>query len=283
MIIPVIILNYNSSSDCRKCVEFLQQQIGIDLDIIIVDNCSQPDDIKSVEKLCVEQGLTFLKSEENKGFSAGNNIGLRYAAEKDYKYALVANPDMEFPDPDYIAGLVKKVDEDEIIAVLGSNIIDADGRHQNPVRSISFWEELFWPIEMIRYKLSKKSLNNVLDNHPSRYCPIITGCCFMIRINFLKSINFLDESIFLYCEEVILATQVERSNKKLYYLAEKTAIHRHIKGEKGNPIKRLQILCQSRDYKNRHYTNYNKVQIYLLASSLKIRIWIQSLISQLLQ
>lgn len=47
--IAIIILNYNSSADCRKCVGFLLRQQGVDLEIIIVDNCSRPDDRQAVE------------------------------------------------------------------------------------------------------------------------------------------------------------------------------------------------------------------------------------------
>lgn len=276
--IPVIILNYNSFSDCKKCTSFLQQQTDISLEIIIVDNCSREDDRKAVQELCRTNKYTFIPNEENRGYNAGNNIGLRHARDKGYRYALIANPDMEFPESEYVATLANKMDQDDTIAVLGSNIIDADGQHQNPIRFIYFWEEFFWPIEMLRSKLSKKSLNNVLASRPSRYCPVVSGCCFMIRIDFLESINFFDENIFLYCEEGILATQVERAGKRLYYLSEKTAIHKHIKSEKGNPIKRLLILCQSRNYKNKYYSDYNKIQIYLLALSQKTKIWILSLI-----
>ena len=40
MKIPVILLNYNSSGDCRKCVSFLKRQEGVETEIVIVDNCS---------------------------------------------------------------------------------------------------------------------------------------------------------------------------------------------------------------------------------------------------
>ena len=80
MKIPVILLNYNSSSDCRKCVGFLKRQEGVDLEIIIVDNASS--DAVEVNELCKEQGLTFISADANRGYNAGNNIGLRYAASK---------------------------------------------------------------------------------------------------------------------------------------------------------------------------------------------------------
>ena len=38
--IPVILLNYNSLADCRECVADLKSQEGVELEIVIVDNCS---------------------------------------------------------------------------------------------------------------------------------------------------------------------------------------------------------------------------------------------------
>ena len=82
MKVAVIILNYNSSADCCKCVADLKQQEGAELEIIIVDNCSRKEDALAVEKLATEQGCTFIAAKENRGYNAGNNIGLRYAANK---------------------------------------------------------------------------------------------------------------------------------------------------------------------------------------------------------
>ena len=106
MKIATIILNYNSSADCRKCIGFLKAQQGVELEIVVVDNCSRDDERKAVETLCKEQGCTFIANNENKGYNAGNNVGLRYAAEKGYEYALIANPDMEFPQTDYQSNLL---------------------------------------------------------------------------------------------------------------------------------------------------------------------------------
>ena len=43
MKVAVIVLNYNSSTDCRKCISDLKRQEGVELEIIIVDNCSRED------------------------------------------------------------------------------------------------------------------------------------------------------------------------------------------------------------------------------------------------
>ena len=81
MKVAVIILNYNSSADCCKCVADLKRQEGVELEIIIVDNCSRTEDALAVENLASEQGCTFIAAAENRGYNAGNNIGLRYTIE----------------------------------------------------------------------------------------------------------------------------------------------------------------------------------------------------------
>ena len=52
MRVAVVILNYNSSNDCRKCVSFLKRQEGVELELVLVDNCS-PDGDK-VKTFCEE-------------------------------------------------------------------------------------------------------------------------------------------------------------------------------------------------------------------------------------
>ena len=81
MKVAVIVLNYNSSDDCRKCVADLKRQDGAELEIIIVDNCSRKEDASAVEQLAAEQGCTFIAAAENRGYNAGNNFGLRYTIE----------------------------------------------------------------------------------------------------------------------------------------------------------------------------------------------------------
>ena len=279
MKIVVIILNYNSFDDCRKCISFLNRQEGVDLELVVVDNCSQ--DRSKIEVFCQEQGCTFIASKENKGYNAGNNIGLHYAAEKGYKYAIIANPDMEFPQTDYVAKLISVMEKDTDVMVVGSDIIGPHSVHQNPLNFVSFWAELFWPIDMVKRKfLEKKNTMNNLSKK-SGYCPMLSGCCFGIRMSFCKQINYFDESVFLYCEEPILAYQVKKSGYKLYYTKDCYAIHRHIKSSKGNPYKRFMILCDSRNYKNKYYSNYNFFQRGLLYITHETRKLIMFLMSKL--
>lgn len=271
MKIAVIILNYNNSTDCSKCIGFLKQQQGIEQEIIVVDNCSREDDRNAVEALCNEQNCTFIANCENKGYNAGNNVGLRYAAEKGYEYALIANPDMEFPQKDYLAALLTKMQEDKDIVVCGSDIVGTDGIHQSPMYRDGNWRGSFGWIRDILGKKKKSDAYDFIDNYKeNHYCHKVSGCCFMIKMSYLKEINFFDEKVFLYCEEAILSRQVEMSGKRMYYLATAQAVHRHIKSEKGNPAKRFRIWGKSRCYFIDRYSNDHLIGKQIAKLSMKM-------------
>ena len=256
MKIAIIILNYNSSADCRKCISYLKQQVGIEQEIIIVDNCSTVNECKAVETLCKEQGCTFIANGENRGYNAGNNVGLRYAAEKGYEYALIANPDMEFPQKNYLATLIEAMRANEDVVVCGSDIIGPDGIHQSPMGRDGNWQGSFAWIRDIFRKKRQSDAYDFIDNHKeSHYCHKVSGCCFMIKTSFLKEINFFDEKVFLYCEEAILSRQVEQAGKKMYYLATSQAVHHHINNEKGDPVRRFKVWGKSRCYFIDRYSN----------------------------
>ena len=280
--VAVILLNYNTASDCRKCISFLKKQQGVNLEIILVDNCSRPEEVAEAEKISLAEGCTFIANRENRGYNAGNNIGLRYAAEQGYEYAVIANPDMEFPQTDYLHKLVSVMENDKSIVVVGSDIVTPEGIHQNPMMRDCGWKgSLGWITGFFRKK--KEDTYDFIDNYEANhYCSKVSGCCFLIRMDFVQSIGFFDERVFLYCEEAILSRQAEQAGKKMYYLADAQAIHAHIKSEKGNPVKRFRNWKHSRLYYIDRYSGDSwwgrqiakcsmRMYVFVITTALKLR------------
>ncbi|WP_270738363.1 glycosyltransferase family 2 protein [Coprobacter fastidiosus] len=260
MKIPIIILNYNSEEDCRKCVSFLKKQQGVETEIILVDNCSRAENLETLRTLAAEQQCTLLENKENLGYNAGNNIGLRYASEKGYKYALISNPDMEFPQEDYVASVVNKMEENEEIVVCGSDIIDVDDHHQNPMFKDKFFHDVNSIIKVLFKRKGSDTDGNVDNYKDNHYCAKVSGCCFLLRMDFVKEIGFFDDNVFLYCEEAILSRQVEIAGKKMYYIADSQAVHAHISSTKGNPVKRFENWESARMYFIDRYSGYNVIK-----------------------
>ena len=255
MKIAAIILNYNSVADTMKCIEFLQKQkLNEELHVIVVDN-SLPDYRLQITDY-IQLSTELIRAEENRGYSAGNNIGLRRATEIGAKYALVINPDMELVDVNYIARLVEVMERDEDIVVAATDIVTPEGIHQNPMLPDGDWHSAFGWVKEIFNRKKPVDTYSFIDNYKeSHVCAKVSGCCLMLRMSFVEEIGYFDEYPFLYCEEAILARQVEMAGKKMYYLADTQAVHRHIKSEKGDPVKRFKHWERSRIY---FYKRYSK-------------------------
>lgn len=265
--VAVIILNYNSHADTAKCISLLQKQKGVTLEIVVVDNASTPDDLTALRSLCESAQCTLIPTSENRGYNAGNNIGLRYAHAQGYDYALVANPDMEFPDEHYVATLLHEMQAQQAV-ITASDIVTPEGMHQNPLHADGDWRSAWqWVGEWLRPQRPKDTyafIDNYGHSHP---CAKVSGCCFLIRMAFVVEIGFFDEGVFLYCEEAILARQAQQAGGRLYYTTATQAIHRHVKSEKGNPLPRLRHWKRSRHYYIDHYSGDHRLGRWIAKSS----------------
>ena len=254
--VMAVILNYNSYDDTVKCFDYLKKQEGVDLKVCIVDNKStenRQDDLRQL----ADQDTFVIINEDNKGFSAGNNIGLKKAAEENCNYSLIINPDVEIRDKDYLKKLSDLMDEDKTIAVAGTDIVKADGKHQNPLREPYFLEEVFWRMAIAKNKLSKK-IPYVKNYSKSGVCQKLSGCCFMVDMNFMKDVGFLDEGVFLYSEESILAAQVRDKGLIEYYCADLSVNHLHKDSEGADKEKLMRYSVESKKYFIEKYGCYGK-------------------------
>lgn len=254
-----VILNYNSREDTQKCVRYIKEQSYKNLDIVIVDNAStNEDEIAVLEKISESQNIKLIVNKKNKGFSAGNNIGLRYAVSIGGDWAMIINPDVELRDKDYICKVFEQIKEWPDAVVAGTNIVLPNGNAQNPMNDKTLSEEILWLMPKIRKTLGIRP-KRVIDNSKTRYCNQLTGCCFFVDMEFMKKINYLDENVFLYCEERILASQVSSLGYKEVFLSDITANHEHYveKKQDNSVAAKMRIMIDSRIYWIKKYSDYS--------------------------
>ena len=152
------------------------------------------------------------------------------------------------------------------IVVCGTNILGVNNDRQNPWAFPSVWSEILLVSYIVRLCGNRRSVMPPI----SRYCDILTGCCLMVRLDFIAALGYFDENVFLYCEEIILGRQVKQHKKRMYYLHEVTAIHHHIESAKGSLIKRYKLFWKSRWYYLKKYSSYNKFILLVIFLSQKM-------------
>lgn len=273
--VTAVILNYNSSDDCQKCVAYLQKQTYQNLTTIIVDNAS-PDPNEKVALKNIERatGVQLIFNNENRGFSAGNNVGLREAVKCGADWMIVINPDVELRNPEYVSYVMAQIDKWPEAAVVGTDTRLPSGEKQNPMREVTPFEEIFWPLEMLKQKLGMWDGYRAEDK--TGYCEKVSGCCFFISREYVEKANYLDEIVFMYCEEPILAKSVVNNGYKELYIREVTANHEHYNHKKpGNSSSKMQLFLKSRLYYIQKYSGYNSFQkkVAMASRNLQCKLW----------
>jgi|GEM_PF-434836 len=292
--IASVVLTHNSDADIVISLPQLRAQKSIDHSVIIVDNASTlaclqrmqtwlrhecPDavigTISELEswiranpaQVQVNRRVYLVLNPENRGYSAGNNVGIRLAERMGAGAVLIANPDMRIDNPHYIADLTQALFADEKNYIAASRIIGIDGKSQNPLRESTFWEEFTWPRSYFGKLFGGGSYVLSSPEKEPICVPKVSGCCLMLRMSFLKATDYLDENVFLYCEEPILSARSRMSGGRIIYAPKITAIHAHVRGEKGNTGKRMLLFIKSRKYYLENYSGYNWLQLQLLSLS----------------
>ena len=263
--IGIVILNYMNWDDTIECVQSIQKFEYSELyHIYIVDNNS-PNTIDYDLKFLINNSkVTLIWNKENKGYSAGNNIGIKMAKEHNCDAILISNSDVRFEE-NSIELMYQYLNKHTNVGIVGPKIILKDGSAQrnNLLKKTTLKEKY-----LIRTKLNtifrKLSIQYFGTERSYDYeCTVyaVSGCCFMISKNCINKIEYLDENTFLYDEELILGLMMERYTiKTVYYPA---AIVRHLHGQSTKYTKPFAFACMisSEIYYCINYLNAKKLAI----------------------
>lgn len=256
--VAVVILNYKSWRDTLNEIDMCHKEIGIDYEnIIVVDNASPNESKEELEKNS-QLGYRFIYSTENNGYASGNNIGLKYAFNQGYKYALILNNDILFNDKEFLKKLLEVVDKDNKIAVVNPDIYSPSGYLFN---RDSTRPNLFdYTIGMYLYKKRGRKIQDI-DKYGYVYRP--QGCCMLVDLNKLNQVDYMDDSTFLYYEEVILAERLLNKGFRCACCTDTSIIHNHSTTVKSsfelNEI--IKIKNKSFSYYLKEYRHYSNLKI----------------------
>ena len=141
------------------------------------------------------------RERENVGFARANNQGLALATGR---YVLLLNPDTEV-HAGALEALVAFMDAHPRAGACGARLLNADGSLQPACHPMltpgrEFWRLLFlerlWP--RATYPLGR------WDTVTPRRVEVIKGACLLLRRAALDQVGVLDDSYFMYTEEVDL-------------------------------------------------------------------------------
>ncbi|MDR1720407.1 MAG: glycosyltransferase family 2 protein [Dysgonamonadaceae bacterium] len=229
MKLSVIIVNYNVKYYLEQCLLSLKASIrNQDIEILVVDNHSSDGSLEYLRPGFPD--IVFIANNENTGFSKANNQAIRFAKGE---YLLLLNPDTVIGEHT-LDTLCRFMDEHADAGALGVKMIDGHGCFL-PESKRGFpspWNSLckMTGISKIfpRSPLFGKYHLKYLDENSIHQVDVLAGACMMLRKTALDQAGLLDESFFMYGEDIDLSYRISQAGYHNYYVPEKII---HYKGE----------------------------------------------------
>lgn len=117
--VGIVLLNWNSYEDTARCLSSIQESEYDNKFVIVIDNGSSDKSGDRLKNDFPECTVKF--NEENRGFAAGCNSGIKYCLEQEADYVLLLNNDIKVSS-DFLKPLVETAENNENVAGVGGVI-----------------------------------------------------------------------------------------------------------------------------------------------------------------
>lgn len=204
----IVYLTYNSSEQIKNNFNKLVTNLSEPTKLKIIDNASADDGAD----LLSNAGYEVVRNEENNGFSAGINQGIRdLIANGVDEWIFIVNPDVVCGEK-WDAKLLQLSQNNEKCGIIGATLLDRFGKivHSGGIirdtRALLRWPALY-PIGNGLHVVSNDGLCATRFVHDderyaeSRKCYWVTFAVAALNVNMINDIGLLDEKYFLYSSD----------------------------------------------------------------------------------
>jgi len=204
----------------------LAQDGTVDFEVIVVDNGSSDGSADMVRERFAEVRL--IANDSNVGFARAQNQAF---ASSTGRYVLLMNPDSFLPDSDALAKIVRYLDRERSVAILGLRVLNPDGSLQFSARRFpTFGAALFRHTILGRLFPKNRFVREYVmadwDHSEPREVDWVSGCAMVIRRAALELIGPLDERFYMYCEDVDICYRARKKGLSVRYYPSVTCVHR---------------------------------------------------------
>lgn len=231
-VVSVVIPFYNIENYIEKCLKYIVGQTYRNLEILCVDNNSQDNSIKIVEKyLNTDNRIKLIKNKENLWPGGARNVGIK-SATGEYIYFIDGD---DFIDDDYIEKLVEAMEKHKTDIVCNNKILKyyEDDKSKN-----SFIKRESNFILNKKFDFDEKIARTVMTS----------SCCKLYKTDFLRENNLyfpeklrFEDFAFLHLLKTKVKTISFIYNSTYYYVQRKNSIIHKYK-EKSDQLDSIYII-----------------------------------------
>lgn len=199
MKLSFIIVNYKTPHHLRICLKRITAlHLPFDFEIIVVDNASNDESVQMVRTHY--PSVIMLANSSNVGHPRGCNQGLERATGE---YCVLINPDILFSTSEDIERIIRYLDTNRNVGLLGPQLRNVDGSLQySCFRRYSVLTPLYRRTPLGRFKFAQQDIHRHLmvdvDHNHTQEVEWLLGACLFVRTSMIKDIGLMNPKLFLY-------------------------------------------------------------------------------------
>lgn len=211
--IGVIIVNYNSAAYLAQALSALAKQTRLPDEVIVLDNASTEQfSLPATEGLKIK----VIQSDENLGFSAGNNRAIENL-DPAINWIALLNPDA-YPEIDWLEKMIAAIQTNPQYAFFGCKLICANEPHLLDGTGDAYHiSGKAWRMH------HRKSLNNAPHALKEIFSPCAAAALYNRKA--FESIAGFDEQFFCYYEDIDLSFRLRLLGYKCGYVYDAIVAH----------------------------------------------------------
>ena len=224
--LSVVIVNYNVEYFLEQCLNSVREASEeCRTEIFVVDNNSNDGSVEMVREKFPEVKLILNK--ENKGFSKANNQAIK---EAEGRYILLLNPDTVVEELTFkkITAFMKNTPK---CGGLGVRMVDGKGdflpesKRGLPTPKVAFYK--IFGLSAIFPKSKEFGAYHLgfLNEFETNEIDVLSGAFLCVSREAIEKIGLLDETFFMYAEDIDWCYRIKQAGWKVWYHAAVTVYH----------------------------------------------------------
>jgi N-acetylglucosaminyl-diphospho-decaprenol L-rhamnosyltransferase len=287
--LAVIIVNYNTRDLLRDCLRSLGAgALRCALRIWVVDNAS---DDQSVEMVRSEfPGVQLIVNAHNGGYAYANNLALHevlsyelrvmsstetqsselITQNSEFDYVLLLNPDTVVP-PGALDRLVAYLEERPTVGAAGPKLLLADGsldlacRRSFPTPEVAFYRMVGLSRLFPRSPRFGRYNMTYLDPDLETEVDALVGACMLVRGSVVREVGLLDETYFMYGEDLDWAYRIKQYGWRIMYVPDVIVHHYKRAASSQRPFQSIRHFYHAmRVFHRKHYAATTPAPLNLL-------------------